>query len=256
MNIKNCYKVVLFFAILFFAMSEVSAQGVKGRARFTAKKRYWSYGGMITTTSFMGDLSPTPSKGSIDWSNTRANFGGFVQKRYAPRITARASLGNNFFAGSDKDAGRNENRGLEFNSYAAQLNLQGLIDLFPNAGVYYRRPKVPIPYIGLGVGALFGTSTVKQNPDPNYQGEILSGTQKESFVTYVIPVSLGIRYKLSTHMDIGVEAAFNYSGSDKLDGIDNSINGSTFEELNDVFMTLGVNLSYIMGGTIKMPKFR
>lgn len=242
--------------IFTFAYSEVSAQGLKGRARFTAKKRYWSYGGTLTTTNFMGDLSPVNSKGSIDWGATRAQIGGFIQKRYAPRISARLSLGNNFFSGSDKDAGLNPDRGYEFNSYGLNLSLQGIIDLFPNAGVYYRRPKIPIPYIGIGVGGLVGSYNLKQNASDDYQGAVLDGEKSEAFATYIIPLSLGLRYKLSTHLDLGFEGTINYAGSDLLDGIDNSNNGSTFKEFNDVYLTIGFSLNYIMGGTIKMPKFR
>ncbi|MBB6459957.1 DUF6089 family protein [Flammeovirga kamogawensis] len=256
MKIKTSFQAVLFLVLMFFAFSEVSAQGVRGRARFTSKKKYWSFGGMITSSNFMGDLSPTPNKGSIDWSNTLVQFGGFVQRRYLPRISGRVSLNNNFFSGSDADAGRNADRGLEFFTYATQINVMGIIDLFPNAGVYYRRPKIPIPYIGLGIGGMFVASTVSQKPDPNYQGEIISGEQKNTEVTYVIPVALGVRYKLSTHLDIAFEATVNYAGSDMVDGINNEINGSTSSQLNDAFMTLGFSLNYILGGTIKMPKFR
>ncbi|ANQ47509.1 hypothetical protein KMW28_15670 [Flammeovirga yaeyamensis] len=257
MGFKNCFKAVLLLLFFSFAYSEVSAQGLKGRARFTAKKRYWSYGGTLTSTNYMGDLAPVNSKGSIDWGSTRAQWGGFIQKRYAPRISARLSLSNMFFAGSDKDAGLNPDRGLSFNTWGFNLNLQGVIDLFPNAGVYYRRPKVPIPYVALGLGAIYSNYTVSQDASADYVGVKITDEMKQGDVfTYNVPLSLGVRYKLSTHLDIGLEGTLNFTGSDKIDGIDNSINGSTFKEFNDVYMTIGFNLAYIMGGTIKMPKFR
>lgn len=256
MNFKTSIQAVLFLIIMCFTFSESSAQGLRDRARFTTKKRYWSFGGMLTTANFMGDLSPSPSKGSIDWSNTRGQFGGFVQRRYHPRISARVSLNNNLFAGSDKDAGRNADRGLEFNTYALQLNGMAIIDLFPNAGVFYRRPKVPIPYIGLGIGYLFANANVSQNPEPGYAGDIMDSNKTVNTHTYVIPVAFGVRYKLSTHLDIAFEATANYAGSDDIDGINNKVNSSTSDELNDAYLTLGFQLNYIMGGSIKMPKFR
>lgn len=216
-----------------------------------------SFGGMITTANFMGDLSPSNSMGSIDWGNTRVQFGGFIQKRLTPRVTARVSLNNNIFSGSDKDAERNADRGLEFSTYALQLNAMGIIDLFPNSGVFYRRPKIPIPYLGLGFGFLFSTANVKQDPAADYQGTIITGSQTVNSTTYVIPVALGVRYKLTSHLDIAFEATANYTGSDKIDGIDNEVNSSpTINNINDAFLTLGFQLNYIIGGSIKMPKFR
>ncbi|NME68378.1 DUF6089 family protein [Flammeovirga aprica] len=257
MKLKTSLQAVLFLVLLCFAYSESYSQGLKSRARFTSKKRYISFGGMITSANFMGDLSPANSMGSIDWAHTKFQFGGFIQKRMTPRVTARLSLNNNIFSGSDKDAGRNADRGLEFSTYAVQLNAMGLVDLFPNSGVFYRRPKIPIPYVGLGFGFLFSTATVSQNPEPGYQGSILTGKKTVNTPTYVIPVALGVRYKLTSHLDIAFEATANYTGSDKIDGIDNDVNSSpTINSINDAFLTLGFQLNYIVGGSIKMPKFR
>ncbi|MBD0404706.1 DUF6089 family protein [Flammeovirga sp. EKP202] len=257
MKFKTSLQAVLFLILLCFAYTESNAQGMRSRARFTTKKRYVSFGGMITTANFMGDLSPANSLGSIDWSHTKFQFGGFIQKRMMPRVTARLSLNNNIFSGSDKDAGLNVDRGLEFNTYALQLNAMGIVDLFPNSGVFYRRPKVPIPYIGLGFGALFATSSVRQKPAGDYQGSIITDEIRVNTVTYVVPVALGVRYKLTSHLDIAFEATANYTGSDLIDGIDNDINSSpSTRDVNDVFLTLGFQLNYIIGGSIKMPKFR
>ncbi|KXX70159.1 DUF6089 family protein [Flammeovirga sp. SJP92] len=257
MKLKTSLQAVLFLMLLCFAYSECSAQGIKGRARFTTKKRYVSFGGMITTANFMGDLSPVNQAGSIDWGHTKFQFGGFIQKRMMPRVTARLSLNNNIFSGSDKDAGLNADRGLEFSTYAVQLNAMGIVDLFPNSGVFYRRPKIPIPYLGLGIGFLFSTAKVSQNPAADYQGTIITGTQTVNSTAYVIPVALGVRYKLTSHLDIAFEATANYTGSDKIDGIDREINSNPSQsKVNDAFLTLGFQLNYIIGGSIKMPKFR
>lgn len=256
MKLKTSLQAVLFLVLMCFAFSESSAQGLRDRARFTTKKKYWSFGGMITTANFMGDLSPSNNKGSIDWSNTKFQFGGFLQRRMTPRVSARVSLNNNLFTGSDADAERNANRGLSFTTYALQLNGMAIIDLFPNAGVFYRRPKVPIPYLGLGIGALFSTANVRQDPEPGYGGDVIEGEQRVTTTTYVIPVALGVRYKLTTHLDIAFEATANYTGSDKIDGIDNSVNSSPGQQYNDAFLTLGFQINYILGGAVKMPKFR
>ncbi|MEH0154212.1 DUF6089 family protein [Limibacter armeniacum] len=197
------------------------------RYKFTRKKRYWSVGGTMNVSHYLGDVTPKSNTGSFDWDKTRPSFGGFVMKRFTPRVSGRLMLSEIIIAGDDANAKQNsENlgryyRNLHFRNFITELSAMAVIDVFKNEGVYYRRKKIPIPYLSVGV-AVFHHAPQAQDPNNGDWTNLRKlETEGESYspISIAFPVGIGIRYKISNKMDIGVEALVRYTLTDYLDDV-------------------------------------
>ena len=225
---------------------QASAQAYK----FTRKKHYISVGGALNSMHYFGDLAPINRESidvSTDLSFTRPNISAYIQYRFLPRITARGMLSFGLLAGDDRNAKENPDedfnfrgqRNLHFRSTITEIAALLVVDLFANQGVYYRRPKIPIPYITFGIAAFHFNPQGREIAPSNEPGlseaeRYLRGTPTDNWVNLkdfktegedysniaiAIPFGIGVRYKLTNHVDIGLEISARYTLTDYIDDV-------------------------------------
>lgn len=200
--------------------------------RFTKKKHYWSFGATLSAANYFGDLAPLSSTGSFDFGFTRPQLGPTIEYKFHPRVSARASLSWIRIQGDDRASASGEIsdpnvyrhiRNLSFRNDMVELAAVVKIDFFENRGVFYKRPRHPVPY------ALIGLAAVYHNPQAEYNGswydlydyktEGDNNGRAYSNIAFAIPLGLGIKYGLTARWDVGFEVAFRYTFTDELDDV-------------------------------------
>lgn len=124
--------------------------------------------------------------------------------------------------GDDKIVDSNDNlmkRNLSFRSDNFELSAIVNVSLFTQRNtLYYNRPKYN-PYILAGIGI------TSYNPKAELNGEWIKlrplQTEGEEYGKFalVIPVGIGINYKISNTLNIGLEAAYRFTSTDYLDDV-------------------------------------
>ncbi|PWJ42740.1 DUF6089 family protein [Sediminitomix flava] len=290
--LKSC----LVLALALLTVESVDAQ--KRYLGFTKKKQYWSFGAGLNTMHYWGDVAPNDSKFSTDFKKTKPNFSVFATKRLTPSVSVKAMYSVGAIGGDDanaNDIGRSLRRNLHFRNIINEVSMVGIVDLFKNQGVYFRRPKIPIPYIGTGIVFYHHnpqTELVRGSGEwVNLQPMQTEGVEYSRF-GIGIPLVVGVRYKLTNSIDISAEFNARILFTDYLDDIsteyaaiedmnpaqapagtspqDFAYKGDAYENYNDslvgqkrgdpnqndFYAIFGVQLSYILPGSIKTPKFR
>jgi hypothetical protein len=194
----------------------------------------------IGTSSYYGDMAayrrPVQSTfGMIRWS-----AGVNYTRHFTPRFAARAAFTYARIAGDDFTMNSKPKyesdvriaRNLHFRNDLKEFSVVGIYKLIPDERNYeHRKPfgaylfgglgltahnpkaKEPIP-IGGGEG-----SWVKLQPlGTEGQGE--AGYNKPySLVQLVVPMGLGLRYKINSRIDIAAELGFRFTFTDYLDDV-------------------------------------
>lgn len=209
--------------VLALVATEASAQ------QFSKRKQYNSVGVTISGMNYFGDITPKPSIPSFRPGATRLNAGLTFTRRFAPRISGRASLTYGRISGDDaKAADQNDpeakfryNRNMNFRNDILEFAATGVFDLIENRNNYIRRPDFA-PYVFAGVGV------IHHNPkgldaDGNYVAlqPLRTEGQSEGYsqTQFVIPFGAGARYKLNKQFDIGLELGFRKTFTDYLDDV-------------------------------------
>ncbi|RFP66136.1 hypothetical protein D0N36_05310 [Hymenobacter lapidiphilus] len=203
--------------------SEADAQ------QFSKRKQYNTVGVSLNAMNYFGDITPKPSIPSFRAGATRPNLGLTFTHRFAPRISARASLSYGRITGDDaKAADQNDgdakyryNRNMNFRNDIFELAGVGIFDLVENRNNYIKRPDF-VPYLFGGVGV------IRHNPKgENEDGNIVAlqplrtegQSSGYSLTQFVIPFGAGARYKLNKSFDIGLELGFRKTFTDYLDDV-------------------------------------
>ncbi len=219
--------------------------------KFTKHKRYLSVGGSLNFMNYFGDIAPKNKRGSTDFGRLRPNFTAYASKRLLPFVSARAQFSMGAISGYDKE--RFPDRNVEFTTFITEFALIGMFDIFPNYGAYYKRPKLPIPYVLVGAAAYTAILDFKDDA----RGDELM--KEPPPFSAAIPVGFGVRYKVSSHVDVGVEWSYRITFSDRLDGtIATNPNPEVLpDEINsDHYMIMGFHVNYIFSGGVRSPRRR
>lgn len=209
--------------VLALVATEASAQ------QFSKRKQYNSVGVSLNAMNYFGDITPKPSIPSFRAGATRPNLGLTFTRRFAPRISGRASLAYGRITGDDsKAADQNDgdakfrfNRNMNFRNDILEFAAVGMFDLIENRNNYIKRPDF-VPYVFGGVGV------IRHNPkgldaDGNYVALQALRTEGQSegysLAQFVIPFGAGARYKLNKQFDIGLELGFRKTFTDYLDDV-------------------------------------
>ncbi len=229
-----------------FVLSFVAIQA--DAQRYTAKKRYGSWGITIGAINYFGDIVPQPDFTSLRFKSTRPNVGINYTYRYAPRVSFRGALQWGRLLGSDAlSASVNEGenigrfkRNLSFRNDLKEVSAVAIIDLFENRQTYLRRPDfVPYGFVGIAVfhhnPQAYYENGSRPGLDPAYdiptgwyelqplgtEGQYASsgGDYPEAYkrVQISIPFGLGVRYKLNRHWDMSLEVGWRKTFTDYLD---------------------------------------
>jgi hypothetical protein len=243
MNKKHFW--VLFLTSCFVISTEVAAQHYQSWVWFK-RKQYWSVGASLNAMNYFGDITPQQNFTSMDIRYTRPSFSIFAQRRLKPNFTARVMFTYGRVAGDDATADPKDPdnqfrfaRNLHFRNDIFELNASGILDFVGNRGVFYQRPSKVIPYLTFGIGVFYhnpqaiAPKTDQVGNSTGAGGEWVDlqplGTEGQGRSDYFgtpysrfqvcFPVGLGIRYKINSRMDIGLEIAYRFMATDYLDDV-------------------------------------
>lgn len=207
------------------------------RVKFPKSKRVIVVGGGIGISNYLGDITPTSSPLSIELLDTRWNISAYVEKRFNYNFSARVGLQFARISGSDfTSAGSlsNENqigrygRNLHFRNNIIELNAVGVFDLFATTGNSIRRQPI-IPYGLIGIAAFFHNPQALGPVGSAAEGEwtALHDIATEPNKNYsrfqvAIPLGIGVKYRVSNNIDIGLEIGYRVTFTDFLDDVSGS----------------------------------
>lgn len=223
---------ILRYALLILAfLISVVAQAQYGRnnknARFTQKKKYFTIGFAPAMNLFMGDIANKNKNLSTDYKEIRANAAFVGTYKITPRLSMRAGLtymevggdDSNLAADKGPDFGRWK-RNLHFKNQMVETSFGFTFDLIPNNGAYYARQMIT-PYLIAGAGLLYHTPKALTPGGGTWVNLRDLQTEGVSYgsVTISIPMGIGVRAKLTSFLDIGVEVTYRTTMTDYLDDI-------------------------------------
>ena len=209
----------------------------------------WDIDGALGITSYQGDL---------DAFKINA---GFREIKYAASLSLRRNISNNYavrlnvlagrIAGDDRNFSEPEwriRRGISFESPIiefAAMNEFYPLGMYPVKGKIVRSRNVVSPYLLFGVGWAYSSPKVDWN-DKNGNEEIdpalaeLDKKDKLNKLNFVVPMGVGLRFRLKDHSTFKLEMALRPTFSDYLDGI--SLAGNP--DKKDWFFTAQIGVTY------------
>lgn len=179
--------------------------------------------GGLGTSTYYGDLA-----NSNAYVKANPNVNAALQYFLSNRIGARVELNWFTLAGDDKDAngGGRVERNLSFQSSNFELSAVGMINLFTHGDRFYRRPGINI-YGFAGIGLLyFNPKATDQLGNSVSLQPLKTEGVSYSLVAPVVPVGLGIRFKVSPLFNLSIEAGFRKTFTDYLDDVSTTYPGS------------------------------
>lgn len=212
-----------------------------GRSRFNKNRQYWVFGASVGAANYFGDIVPRATRGSFDISQTRPSIGINAGRRVHPNITLRGSFafhrlrGDDFESASETDAQARARyiRNAHFRNDIKELTVTGMFDLFGNTGSYLRRADIN-PYAFVGVGAFLHNPRA-QSLDGNWEALRPLGTEGQqapadvrnakgynspySLVQVAVPFGIGVKYAISSNLDLALEIGYRLTFTDYLDDV-------------------------------------
>ncbi len=136
-----------------------------------------------------------------------------------PRISARAQLTWFVMKGDDSKADDDRwQRNLSFTSSSWELSTIGIVNLIPQGGRYYERPRINLHGFA-GIGLLyFNPKTVLDGEKYALQPMQTEGVKYSRFQP-VIPVGLGARIHVNPFFNILIEGGYRFTFTDYLDDV-------------------------------------
>jgi hypothetical protein len=179
--------------------------------------------GGLGTSTYYGDLA-----NSNAYVKAEPNINAALQYFLTNRIGARVELNWFTLAGDDKDAngGGRVDRNLSFQSSNFELSAVGMINLFTHGDRFYRRPGINI-YGFAGIGLLyFNPKATDQLGNSVSLQPLKTEGVSYSLVAPVVPVGLGIRFKVTPMFNLSIEAGFRKTFTDYLDDVSTTYPGA------------------------------
>jgi hypothetical protein len=187
------------------------------------RERSLIFSGGLGTSTYYGDLA-----NSNAYVKANPNVNAALQYFLSNRIGARVELNWFTLAGDDKDAngGGRVERNLSFQSSNFELSAVGMINLFTHGDRFYRRPEINI-YGFAGIGLLyFNPKATDQLGNSVSLQPLKTEGVSYSLVAPVVPVGLGIRFKVTPMFNLSIEAGFRKTFTDYLDDVSTTYPGA------------------------------
>lgn len=167
------------------------------------------------TSTYLGELS-NPG----DYLDAKPTLTVGLQHKLIDRLSLRADVTWFQLRGNDAkaDDGSRQRRNLSFQSNNFELGVSGVLSLYKSGRRFYQRPLINFYAFG-GVGLCYF------NPTTEYQGEriTLRPLQTEgvaySRFTPVIPMGLGVRFKMGPMFNLSIEGGLRKTFTDYLDDV-------------------------------------
>lgn len=224
-----CQKRLLLFAICLFCFGY---QDLQAQSFYNWKRdRKLMLGFGLGTTNYYGDIS---NPGQL--INSNPNVAINIEYPASPRVNARFEVmyyqieaADSEYEGNHSKEGRYV-RNLSFRANNLEVNAAATLSLYGDNRIYYQRPKFN-PYVLLGIGA----TTV--NPKAKYKGDwydlrkIKTEGVDYSPVALVIPFGVGIKFKMTNEINMGIEGVYRVTFTDYLDDVSSTyIDQSNFPD--------------------------
>ena len=179
--------------------------------------------------TYLGDFNGSLMK------NMQPTGGAVVKYKLNPRMAWTANLGYGRLKGASKDdkswfSPELAAEPITFSTSVVDFNVRFEYNFWPfGTGNEYLGAKKLTPFIALGAGLVFAKPDI---------GEQATGLQ--------LPIGLGVKYKLKTRLNLAAEWMMHFTGSDKLDGVEDpyGIKSNGRFKNTDCFSMLKVTLTY------------
>lgn len=195
------------------------------------ESRYmWDFGASLGMSGYYGDAN----EGFL-FRRPGMHADLFARYNFNARWSARVQAGISQLRGntSDMDNALPDGNDYSFRSTLADIQARGEFNFFPyGIGETYKRLRRWTPYIGLGVGVA------------------LSSVDSRSFAAFTLPMALGVRFKPSERINLGMELTMTKAFADNIDG--KSLSDpygikSSFLKNTDWYSALSLSISYEFG---------
>lgn len=192
--------------------------------------------------NYKGELSP-----HYQFKNNRPALTAFYRKDISGPITLRGGLMGGLLRADDGNVKDINGTTPPLSTYR-QANMKGSLLELSGAMEYNffdyhnRKDKVHFtPYVFVGLAGFFANTQTRSATNPQLD-------RKESVLSLAIPAGVGIKYAVSTHWNLGVEAGARKTFTDDLDHIDGKSRGQTDLLGNrhdqDWYFYNGISVSY------------
>ncbi len=179
---------------------------------FNEKYKYSSYEIGFSNAYFLGKDLPLRANQSIS-----PGISFSIMTRQSPRITNGIKFTLNF--PTSRNIGRKDSLSdYSFIYYQTRIHKYEfylMTDLIQHRGRYQKRPDF-IPYLYTGIGWIKMKQTMRYGLEDKVSVQNLTNTQYDKR-SLVLPIGLGLRYKLTNYMDISLEVIYNYTFTKQLD---------------------------------------
>lgn len=204
----------------------ISIQTVAMQAQ-TDNQYLMEVGAGVGLMSYEGDFNGSITKGM------QPMFSAILRRNFNPYMGLKLSASYGKIKGSSDDNAtyypEYANNKYEFDNTLADLSLVYEYNFWPyGTGKDYRGAKRLTPFVFAGLGATYATG---------------SG---DNVFTANVPIGLGLKYKIATRLNLGVEWTMHFSLSDKLDGVEDpyGVKSSGLFKNTDCYSALQVTLTY------------
>lgn len=168
------------------------------------------------TSSYFGELT-----NDGDYLQANLNFHAGLQLYVTNRIAVRSEV--SWFQSSGDDAkasvesGR-RGRNLSFSSNNFEISAVGIVNFYRQGRSFYQRPSFNVYGFG-GVGFLYFNPTTMYNGTKYQLHAQKTELADYSLVTPVIPMGIGVRFKVGPFMNLSFEGGFRKTFTDYLDDV-------------------------------------
>ena len=184
-------------------------------------------GGGVGLMSYQGDFNGNITK------SLQPVFSVVARRVLNPYMGFKANISYGTLKGSSRDVETHypdlEQNGWTFNNNVYDAGITYEYNFLPyGTGKDYRGAKRFTPFVFLGIGAT------------------LTKANGKSVFAANLPLGCGVKYKVATRLNLGLEWAMHFCGSDKLDGVVDPyyIKSSGLFKNRDGYSVLQVTLTY------------
>ncbi len=179
------------------------------------RQRSLIFVGGIGTASYLGELA-----NDGDYLQAKPTMSVGLQYYLTRQISVRADLTWFQLTGSDSKSNSSDrvSRNLSFYSNNFEMSAVGIYNFYPHGRTFYQRPAFNF-YGFAGIGVCYF------NPKTEYQGQSYSLHDYKTelvdynLVTLVLPMGLGVRFKLGPFMNLSFEGGYRKTFTDYLDDV-------------------------------------
>lgn len=190
----------------------------------------WDFGGSLGMSGYYGDANE-----GFFFRHPGIHADLFGRYNFNARWSGRLQAGISRLSGNTDDM-KNvlpDKAAYSFKATVTDIQARGEFNFLPyGIGETYKRLRCWTPYVGLGVGMA------------------ISSVDSHSYTALTLPIAVGVRYKPSQRINLGVELTMCKTLSDNIDGPDLADPygiKSSFLKNTDWYSALRLSISYEFG---------